>query len=138
MRNLMLPKNPKLNTYIIVSRYEYTARLCLFLWVCIVCTYVSKQQQNLKAYITQQLIINQVLSENFFCLITWFVTKNVYSFREIKIYHSLPARAVIEMCKFSSSSILIIHLVNICIFETHEKIPKKQQKYCSTISSFFA
>ena len=62
----------------------------------------------------------------FFCLITWFVTKNVYSFREIKIYHSLPARAVIEMCKFSSSSILISHLVNICIFETHEKIPKKQ------------
>ena len=65
------------------------------------------------------------MSEIFFCLITWFETKNVYSFREIKIYHSLPARAVIEMCKFSSSSILIIHLVNICIFETHEKNTKE-------------
>ena len=66
------------------------------------------------------------MSEIFFCLITWFVTKNVYSFREIKIYHSLPARAVIEVCKFSSSSILIFQLVSLYIFETHEKIPKKQ------------
>ena len=72
------------------------------------------------------------------CLITWFVTKNVYSFREIKIYHSLPARAVIEVCKFSSSSILIIHLVSLCIFETHEKIPKKQIEILFNYFFFFA